>query len=81
MKATLGNEKVEIQENDRLSFTYNDKLRVGRVETVKAELVTLEVQGQFKSFRFDRMQSEITMLSTADGKSGFVASLGSIDTK
>ena len=79
MNVTIFNQTISLNLNDKISFKYNGKIRIGRIEKLKAEYLTLEsTDGGFKSFRFEKFESAPRMLSTADGKSGFVEGLKEI---
>lgn len=66
--------------NESVDFWYNGKLRWGRVEKLAAEYMTIEVghdinsdchdSGEFKSFRFDRMESSIRVRCQATDSNG-----------
>lgn len=79
MFGKFGSENRPVVVGDKLSFTYNDKLRVGTVEKVRETYFTIEfADGSYKSFNWAKVQGDITVLSTADGKSGFVQGLKEI---
>lgn len=78
MQGTFGNQQQDLAIGDLVSFTYNGKPRLGLVEKLKPEFLTLELKPEgtgYKSFRFDRMESAIDIVRTHDGQSGFVAGL------